>query len=105
MNILADFLLMKIVGDLSPLTANIDRLHRMGYVNNFELVGDQVMCLENRLCAPISDIVVDEVLEYTEEDGGLKKISLLAIYELKYGRKGIFLVDESDGPVLSWKEE
>ena len=91
MKALADILLEKVIEDLSPITENIERLHRMGYINNFELAGDQLMCLESRLCVSMSDIVVDEVVEYTEEESALLRVSLFAIHELKYRRKGIFM--------------
>ena len=99
MKTLADLLLAKVIEDLSPLTENIERLHRMGYINNFELAGDQLMCLESRLCVSMSDIVVDEFLEYTEQEGVLQRVSLFAIHELKYRRKGLFMANNSDSPL------
>ncbi len=95
MSINIEELLSKVVDDLIPLTENIERLHRMGYVNNFELAGEQVLCLETRRYVDISDVVVDEVLEYSEKNGALSCVYLFAVHELKYRRKGIFLANES----------
>ena len=94
MNAHVDTLLTKVIEDLSPLTENIERLHMMGYINNFELVGDQLMCIESRLGVSMTDVVVDEVCEYRDQDGVLSKISLFALHELKYRRKGLLAASE-----------
>lgn len=99
MNTHVDLLLANIIEDLMPLTENIERLHRMGYINNFNLSGEQVVCLESRLCVPISDVVVDEVLEYSDNNGILDNICLFAIHELKYRRKGIYAANGYDTPL------
>jgi hypothetical protein len=98
MNVLVDLLLTKIIEDLSPVTENIERLHRMGYINNFKLAGNQLVCIESRLAVSISDVVVDEILQYDEEDV-LPLVCLFAIHELKYRRKGIFMAIERDSPL------
>ena len=90
MNTSVDKLLAMIIEDLIPLTENIERLHRMGYINHFDVSGEQVVCLESRLCVPISDVIIDEILEYSDKRGALDPICLFAIHELKYHRKGIY---------------
>jgi len=94
MNAIVDSLLTKIKKDLSPLTEKIEQLHMMGYINNFEVVGDHLLCIESRLAVSIFDVVVDEVCEYDDQDGVLSKVSLFAIHELIYRRKGLLMTRE-----------
>ena len=47
MNVPVDLLLTKVVDDLSPLTENIEWLHRIGYINNFKLAENQLVCIES----------------------------------------------------------
>lgn len=94
MNILVDLLLSKVIEDLSPLTESIERLHRMGYINNFELARDQLICVETRLGVSVSNVVVDEIFEYEDKESALAKVCLFTVHELKYRRKGIFMAKE-----------
>lgn len=98
MNILVDLLLSKVIEDLSPLTENIERLHRMGYINNFELARGQLICVESRLGVSVSDVVVDEIFEYEDKESALAKVCLFAVHELKYRRRGILMAKEGTTP-------
>src|SRR5688572_22346726 len=92
---IADTILDKIVEDVRIATTLIDRLHKRGYKENFELVDNKLMCLGTHDYYCPSELQVDEVYQIDEEVIGIKGYYVYALRQIATNLKGIFVAQRN----------
>jgi hypothetical protein len=99
--ITANVIIQKIRKEMRSACAIVDLLHANGYTNNFQLMGDQLMCTENHFYYKIKEFQVDEIYRFDDESGTLNGLYLYALRHSWDDNKGIFIVDLNGNSALA----
>lgn len=86
-----DKLLNTIVDDMAYAAAIVDDLHERGYDNNFELMGNRLICLQSQECYAPRDFWVDEIYRFDHDRIGLRGYFVYALREPVNEVMGIFI--------------
>jgi len=86
-----DRLLDTIVDDMAYAAAIVDDLHERGYDNNFELVGNRLLCLQSQEHYAPRDFWVDEIYRFDHDSIGLRGYFVYALREPIHDVMGIFI--------------
>jgi hypothetical protein len=90
---IADKILDKVAADMRSASALIDRLQKLGYKENFILIGNKLMCLRTHDYYFPNDFQVDEIYCIDEEVIGLKEYYVYVLRQLSNDLKGIFVLE------------
>jgi hypothetical protein len=71
--------------------AIVDDLHDRGYDNNFELVGNTLVCLQSQEQYAPRDFWVDEIYRFDHDGIGLRGYFVYALREPVHDVMGIFI--------------
>jgi hypothetical protein len=99
---IVDLIIHKIENEMREDCNLVNRLHRKGYNDNYELSNNLLRCLSNNFYYSLKDFNVDELhnLEgFSSASGGL---FLLAIRHRIEGHKGIFVGYLDDNMEMSF---
>ena len=88
---ITDLIVHKIENEMRADCIVVDRLHRKGYNNNYQLSNNLLKCLSNNHYYQFKDFNVDELYNLEGFPGVSEGLFLLAIRHRIEGNKGIFV--------------
>ena len=97
--LIVDLIIHKIENEMRADCSVVDRLHKKGYNENYELSNGLLRCVSNSYFYPLKDFNVDEVHNLDGFAGDSEGLFLLGIRHRIEGHKGIFIgyLDENFG--------
>ena len=95
-NFVADLVLQRITFEMQRGANIVDRLHKKGYTEIFEVSNDLLKCVSNGYFYQIEDFKIDELYNLEHVSGALKGLCLFALRHRTEGSKGIFMGCVSD---------
>ena len=102
-NFVTDLIIQKIAFEMKEGCNIVDRLHKKGYNEIFEVSNNLLKCASNGYYYQIKDFKIDELYNLEYVSGILKGLCLFALRHRFEGQKGIFigiLTDSSEMPSL-----
>lgn len=102
-NFVVDLILQKITFEMQGGVNIVDRLHKKGYNEIFEVSNDLLKCVSAGYYYQIEDLRIDELYNLEDVSGILKGLCLFALRHRTGGQKGIFIgyiADNSGMPNL-----
>jgi len=90
-NFVADLIIQRITFEMQGGGNIVDRLHKKGYTEIFEVSNDLLKCVSNGYYYQIKDFNIDELYNLEDVSGTLKGLCLFALRHRIEGQKGIFL--------------
>jgi len=90
-NFVADLVIQRITFEMEGGANIVDRLHKKGYTEIFEVSNDLLKCVSNGYYYQIEDFKIDELYRLEDVSGALKGLCLFALRHRTEGAKGMFM--------------
>ncbi len=87
----ADHVLDTIIDDSRSAISVINELYELGYTNNFRLIGNELLCTENRKHYQHRSFCVDEIYRFRFNPGSNNGFSIFALHHPEENLKGVFI--------------
>ena len=95
-NFVADLVLQRIIFEMQGGVNIVDRLHKKGYNEIFEVSNDLLKCVSNGFYYQIKDFSIDELFNLEDVSACLRGLCIFALHHRANGKKGIFMGYLSD---------
>ncbi len=90
-NLAADMIIQRTIFEMQACSNIVERLHKKGYNEIFEVSNDLLKCVSNGCYYQIKDFTIDELHNLENVSDTLKGLCLFALHHRIEGQKGIFM--------------